>query len=57
MYGVDEDTAATERAKLFDLIEDLVLWENSNNPDVINPFSDMLNRGELILDLNPNREC
>ncbi len=36
MYGIDEDTAATERAKLFDLIEDLVLWENSNNPEVIN---------------------
>jgi len=36
MYGVDEEIAATERAKLFDLIEDLVKWENSNNPDVIN---------------------
>ena len=36
MYGISEDRAATERAKLFDLIEDLVLWENSNNPTVIN---------------------
>jgi len=36
MYGVDENTAYTERAKLFDLIEELVLWENSNNPTVIN---------------------
>lgn len=36
MYGHDEGVAATERAKLFGLIEDLVLWENSNNPEVIN---------------------
>lgn len=36
MYGHDEQVAATERAKLFDLIEDLVLWENSNNSEVIN---------------------
>ncbi|MEA1951907.1 MAG: DUF1156 domain-containing protein, partial [Planctomycetota bacterium] len=36
MYGISEDTAATERAKLFDLIEELVKWENSNNPRVIN---------------------
>lgn len=36
MYGVDEETASKERAQLFELIEELVLWENSNNPDVIN---------------------
>ncbi len=36
IYGVDKDIAYTERAKLFDLIEELVLWENSNNPRVIN---------------------
>jgi putative DNA methylase len=36
MYGVDEDIAANERAKLFNLIEELVLWENSNNSRVIN---------------------
>jgi len=36
MYGADEEIAATERAKLFDLIEELVKWENSHNPDVIN---------------------
>ena len=36
MYGLSEDIAATERAKLFDLIEELVKWENSNNPRVIN---------------------
>ncbi len=36
MYGLSEDIAATERAKLFNLIEELVKWENSNNPRVIN---------------------
>ena len=36
MYGVSEDIASTERAKLFTLIEELVQWENSNNPRVIN---------------------
>lgn len=36
MFGGDEDLAATKRAKLFDLIEELVKWENSNNPRVIN---------------------
>ncbi|MEX1027215.1 MAG: DUF1156 domain-containing protein [Candidatus Paceibacterota bacterium] len=36
MYGIDKDIAYTERAKLFNLIEELVKWENSNNPRVIN---------------------
>src|SRR2546421_4297119 len=33
---VDEERAAAKRAELFNLIEELVLWENSNNPRVIN---------------------
>src|SRR5262245_38312297 len=33
---VDEERAGVKRAELFDLIEELVLWENSNNPRVIN---------------------
>ncbi|MGO8901319.1 MAG: DUF1156 domain-containing protein [Isosphaeraceae bacterium] len=33
---VDEDCAGLKRAQLFNLIEELVLWENSNNPRVIN---------------------
>jgi len=33
---VDEDRAGIKRAELFNLIEELVLWENSNNPRVIN---------------------
>ncbi len=34
--SVDEDRAGIKRAELFNLIEKLVRWENSNNPDVIN---------------------
>jgi len=34
--SVDEERAGIKRAELFNLIEDLVRWENSNNPDVIN---------------------
>jgi len=33
---VDVDRAGIKRAELFNLIEELVLWENSNNPRVIN---------------------
>lgn len=34
--SVDEDRAGIKRAELFNLIEELVQWENSNNPRVIN---------------------
>src|SRR5688572_21129135 len=34
--SVDVDLAAKKRAELFNLIEELVKWENSNNPRVIN---------------------
>ena len=33
--SVDEDMAGLKRADLFNLIEELVMWENSNNPEVI----------------------
>ncbi len=33
--SVDEERAGIKRADLFNLIEELVMWENSNNPDVI----------------------
>ena len=33
--SVDEDRAGIKRAELFNLIEKLVMWENSNNPRVI----------------------
>jgi putative DNA methylase len=34
--SVDEERAGAKRAELFNLIEELVKWENSNNPRVIN---------------------
>lgn len=34
--SVNEDRTGIKRAELFNLIEELVRWENSNNPDVIN---------------------
>lgn len=34
-YIADEASAHVERERLFDIIEDLVLWENSNNEEVL----------------------
>lgn len=34
-YGVNKEKATLERERLFKLIEELVLWENTNNPDVL----------------------
>lgn len=36
MFGGDEDIEASKRAELFNLIEELVQWDNSNSPRVIN---------------------
>ena len=30
-----EEDQAVERKRLFGILEDLVVWENSNNPDVL----------------------
>lgn len=35
-YGVNKEKAAIERERLFKIIEDLVLWENTNNEVVLN---------------------
>lgn len=35
-FAGDPDAAAERRAELFEVIEDLVLWENTNNESVIN---------------------
>jgi putative DNA methylase len=35
-YGVNKEKAAAERERLFKIIEDLVLWENTNNEEVLN---------------------
>ena len=34
-YGVNKEKAAIEREKLFDIIRDLVKWENTNNEEVL----------------------
>jgi len=34
-YGVNKEKAAIERERLFKIIEELVLWENTNNQDVL----------------------
>ncbi len=34
-YMPDEESARVERERLFGIIEDLVLWENSNNEEVL----------------------
>ena len=43
MFAGDEDIAASKRAERFNLIEELVLWENSNNLRVLNRA-----RGEIV---------
>ncbi|MDN6180709.1 MAG: DUF1156 domain-containing protein [Halomonas subglaciescola] len=35
-YGVNKKAAEIKREKLFDIIRDLVKWENTNNEDVLN---------------------
>ncbi len=34
-YGMNKEKAAIERDRLFKIIEDLVLWENTNNEEVL----------------------
>lgn len=34
-YGMNKEKAAIERERLFKIIEDLVLWENTNNDEVL----------------------
>ncbi len=34
-YGMNKEKAAAERERLFKIIEDLVLWENTNNEEVL----------------------
>ena len=34
-YGVNKERAAIERERLFKIIEDLVIWENTNNEEVL----------------------
>jgi len=34
-FGINKEKAAIEREKLFDIVRDLVKWENTNNEDVL----------------------
>lgn len=40
--GVNKKEAENRREKLFDIIRDLVQWENSNNPDVLKRANDAI---------------
>jgi len=42
-YGVNKERAAIERERLFKIMEDLVLWENTNNEEVL-----QLARAEIV---------
>ena len=43
-YGVNKEKAAIEREKLFDIIRDLVKWENINNEEVLNRARDTIKK-------------
>ena len=43
-YGVNKEQAAVEREKLFDIIRDLVKWENTNNEEVLNRAREAIKR-------------
>ncbi|EWH01927.1 DUF1156 domain-containing protein [Halomonas sp. BC04] len=41
-YGVNKQEAELKREKLFDIIRDLVKWENTNNEEVLNRARDAI---------------
>src|ERR1700722_5197975 len=41
-YGKNKKDAAIERKRLFKIIEDLVLWKNTTNEEVLNDFEEPL---------------
>ena len=41
-HGVNKKEAEKKRQALFDIIKDLVVWENSNNPDVLKRAHDAI---------------
>ena len=52
--GVNKEKAALERERLFKLIEALVQWENTNNPDVLARAREALGRAETALGADPD---
>jgi putative DNA methylase len=52
-YGVNKKEAAIERKRLFKIIEDLVLWKNSTNEEVLEPARAEIRRSwREVCDLN-----
>src|SRR5580692_5132117 len=46
-YGKNKKEAAIERKRLFEIIEDLVLWENTNNDAVLTAAREEIRRSWL----------
>lgn len=54
-YGVNKERAAAERERLFKIIEDLVLWENTNNEAVLEAAREEIRRSwRETCELNKN---
>ena len=50
--GVNKQEAAKKREKLFNILRELVKWENTNNEAVLNPNA-RGHHGELARNLRP----
>ena len=54
-YGVNKEKAAIERERLFKIIEDLVQWENTNDPKVLaSARAEIVRSWRETCDLNKN---
>ncbi|MCL1861024.1 MAG: DUF1156 domain-containing protein [Proteobacteria bacterium] len=54
-YGVNKEKAQLERERLFKIIEDLVLWENTNNEEVLERARAEIRRSwREVCELNKN---
>ena len=54
-YGMNKRDAAVERKRLFQIIKDLVLWENTTNEDVLNVARAEIQRSwREVCELNKN---
>jgi len=54
-YGVNKEKAEIERERLFKIIEDLVLWENTNNEEVLGRArAEIVRSWRETCDLNKN---
>lgn len=54
-YGMNKEKAVIERERLFKIIEDLVLWENTNNESVLNQArAEIIRSWKEVCELNKN---